>query len=423
MVEFVNVFNLCIFIIFILFYAYQLFFILVSLVLKKRELGEPKKLHRFAFVIAARNESAVIGGLLESIKAQDYPKGLIDIFVVADNCTDNTAEIARREGAFVYERNNREKVGKGYALDFVFGKIRDEHHDRNIEAFIIFDADNLVTKRYVGEINRVFDAGYNVCTSYRNSKNYNSNWISAGYSLWFLREAKFLNNARMILNTSCAVSGTGFMISKDIVEKNGGWKYTLLTEDIEFSVDCAIKGEKIGYAADAEFFDEQPISFRQSWVQRMRWAKGFYQVFSNYGFGLVKGMFSRGGFACYDMLMTIMPALIVSFICMAVNTLIFVLSVLAGQSDAALATLSSLGFTAVNFYLTLFVISVITVISEWNKIPAPNGAKVLYTFTFPLFMFTYLPIAITALFKKIEWQPIKHSIPKKINEMKPDESD
>lgn len=421
MIEFINTFNWCIFVIFLLFYAYQLFYIAAALVKQKKRLPQAKKLHKFAFVIAARNESAVIAGLIKSIKAQDYPQELIDVFVVADNCTDNTAEIARNEGAIVYERNDTEKVGKGYALDYVFEKINAEHADKNIEAFLIFDADNLVSKQYTTEINRVFDNGYKACTSYRNSKNYDSNWISAGYSLWFIRESKFLNNPRMILNTNCAVSGTGFMLSKEIIDQNGGWKYMLLTEDIEFSVDSAIKGVKIGCAVDAVFYDEQPVTFKQSWTQRMRWAKGFYQVFGHYGKDLVKGIFSRGGsFACYDMIMTIMPALFISLLCLLVNTALLIIGVATGAPDIVTVTLTSLFVTVINFYATLYIIGLITTISEWDEIHCSTSAKILYTFTFPIYMFTYVPIALTALFKKVEWKPIYHGVTKEIHELQPE---
>ena len=86
----------------------------------------------------------------------------------------------------------------------------------------MFDADNVLDVNYFREMNKTFDNGAKASTSYRNSKNYDSNWISAGYAVWFLREAKFLNQARLTLNTSCAVSGTGFFIAADIIEKNGG---------------------------------------------------------------------------------------------------------------------------------------------------------------------------------------------------------
>jgi cellulose synthase/poly-beta-1,6-N-acetylglucosamine synthase-like glycosyltransferase len=103
----------------------------------------------------------------------------------------------------------------------------------------------------------------------------------------------------MRFGTSCAISGTGFCISREIIEKNNGWKYHLLTEDIEFSVDMAIQGETIGYSGGSVVYDEQPVTFEQSWNQRLRWSKGFYQVFGKYGGSLFKRIFS-GSFACSE---------------------------------------------------------------------------------------------------------------------------
>lgn len=114
-------------------------------------------------------------------------------------------------------------------------------------------------------MNETFSDGYRIITSYRNSKNYGDNWISAGYALWFLREAKYLNNARYLLGTSCAVSGTGFMFSREILKSCGGWPFHLLVEDIEFTIHNIVSGEKVGYCPRAVLYDEQPTKFSQSW--------------------------------------------------------------------------------------------------------------------------------------------------------------
>lgn len=413
-VQCIDVFNFSIFLAFTVCYVYQLYYIFVVLTRKPQALVA-KKNHRFAAVISARNEAAVIGDLIRSIKAQNYPSGLIDIYVIADNCTDNTAGVARDAGAFVLVRNNKELVGKGYALDYGFKTILSAYKDRKYEAFFIFDADNILDPNYFREMNKTFDNGAKVSTSFRNSKNFGSNWISAGYALWFLRESRFLNQARLILNTSCAVSGTGFYIATDIIERAGGWKWHLLTEDIEFSTNSIIEGQRISYTPTAILYDEQPVTFRDSWNQRFRWAKGFYQVFGRYGSGLIRGIGTNPKgkrFACYDMLMTIAPGMLLTIISILFNVVVLILAATGIVPVKMLikTSLFSICFALFSYIGFMFFLGVLTTICEWDHIYTRTSKKILSMFTFPFFMLTYIPIALTALVKKCTWKPIRHYI-------------
>ena len=400
-IELINFIIICLFFI---CYSYQFFYIPVSLFKKPKAHREPKP-HRFAVLIAARNERSVIGELIDSINAQDYPAHLINIFVIADNCTDDTALIAQEHGAVVYTRRDSLHVGKGYALNFLLEQIARDYPAGFFDAFLVLDADNVIAPNYIAEMNKTFSDDYGIITSYRNSKNYGDNWISAGYALWFLREARYLNNARMLLGSSCAVSGTGFLFSREILERCGGWNFFLLTEDIEFSIDNVVRGEKIGYCGTAVLYDEQPTSFSQSWRQRLRWSRGYLQVFSRYGGRLMRGIF-HGSFSCYDMAMNIMPAAVLTGLSVAVNLTAAAANFYIG-GDLKVLGLSVLQ-TLVNLYMTLFVIGSITTITEWKQIHCSAGKKLLYALTFPVFMFTYVPITIASLFCDVQWQPIRH---------------
>lgn len=398
--------NTLIAILFFACYFYQMIYMITAL-FKGKQVKSDFALHNFAVLIAARNESAVISDLIASIKGQMYPKELITIFVVADNCTDNTAAIAKNAGAIVFERENRVHVGKGYALDFLLKRIGENYPEDTFDGYFVFDADNILEPDYIYEMNRTFSQGYEAITGYRNTKNYGDNWISAGYGLWFLRESQFLNKARYILGTSCFISGTGFMFSNKLINDLGGWKYYLLTEDLEFTSDNILRGAKIGYCETAMLYDEQPVSLKQSIRQRLRWGKGYFQVVHKHGADMAKNLFAKRNFACFDMLFSMLPAMVLSIAGLFANILGIILAI--GEPLAIKHMIFSFVFGAIQGYLTFFLIGLASTLTEWKKICCSAPKKILYMFTFPLFMITYLPISIAALFTKGEWKPITHS--------------
>ena len=415
-IQMLESFNFLLAILFTTIYIYQLGYLCMGLVRRKGlQLPDARRYHRYAAVICARNEEGVIGNLIESLKRQNYPRDCLDIYVVADNCTDRTARVSRRAGAIVYERFNQQQKGKGYALDYLFRTLEREGRD-TYDGYMIFDADNLVDPQFTAEMNKVFDSGkYAAITCYRNSSNFGANWISAGYAIWFLREARFLNFPRMLLGSNCHVSGTGFLVSADVIRENGGWPYHLLTEDIEFSVSCALKGHRIGYCDKAVIYDEQPTTFKQSWDQRMRWSKGFYQVNTNYSGRLIRSFLSKPSlksWSCYDMFVTVAPGMLLTLAMLAFNGAVCLACMLGPEYMIPRVVQVSTQFmfgTVFNFYLGLLLYGLLTVLCEWKQIQIPGYKKILYVFTFPIFMFTYIPISLSALVRKVDWTPIYHS--------------
>lgn len=410
----IEIINIIIGIVFFACYSYQFFFVIIPFI-KKPKPHKEIKYHKYAILIPARNESLVIKQLLDSILGQTYPQNLITTFVVADNCCDDTALVARSKKVIVLERENNKQKGKGYALDYLFEYIKKNYSCDEFDGYFVFDADNVLEKNYIEEMNKGFTDGYEILTSYRNSKNYGDNWISAGYALWFLRESKYLNYSRYLLNTSCAISGTGFLFSKEIAKKNDGWKYYLLTEDIEFTVSNIINGEKIGYCNQAIFYDEQPTKFRQSWKQRMRWARGYLQVYGKYGGAMVKSAF-KGNFSCYDMSMTTMPAIILTTLCFLMNIVNLIIGIFL-KTPIWFALKPFLDIF-ISMYLTVFILGAITIVSEWKRIHTSTFKKIIFAFTFPIFMITYIPISFIALFKKVRWEQIEHKKALTVTEIK-----
>ncbi len=414
------IFNTVVGLVFSVCFLYQVVFFFIGLIRGQVKIPPAKKQHTYAFFIAAHNEEAVIANLVKSIKDQDYPSELIDVFVVADACTDNTAQAAREAGAIVYERNDLSRKGKSWVMDYGFDRILREYPGKH-EAFFIFDADNLLSRDYVTIMNDAFDQGYLALTSYRNSKNFGSSWISSAYATWFIREARYLNNARMICHTSCAVSGSGYLVSAKLIEGMKGWDFHTLTEDIQFSTFCAIHGVRIGYAP-AEFFDEQPVTLKASIKQRMRWTKGFYQVLFTYGRHMFKSIGKFHRFAAYDMLMVVGPAMLLTLMCLLVNvTFIAVGSLSHGflATDAEIEmAIGSIIMMLAYMYGTFFVMGLSTTITEWKHIHCPQKWRIFTNlFTFPLFMFTYVPLTVAALFLKVDWVPTPHDVSVTLDEV------
>lgn len=260
--------------------AYKLVYRIIGIFFT-RKFKPAKNCHKYAIVIAARNEENVIGNLLDSIKKQDYPKELLTVFVVADNCTDNTAQAARNNGAVCYERFDDEHKTKGFALQFLFERIEEDYGRESFEGYFVFDADNLLKSDFISRMNDAFDAGEKIITSYRNTKNFDESWIASTYALHWLRSIRFNHRGRSVLRLATNIQGTGFLFSNEIVRD--GWKYTSLTEDRALTADAVAQGYPITYNDAAEFFDEQPTNLKIALRQRLRWSKGHLLAFAETG--------------------------------------------------------------------------------------------------------------------------------------------
>lgn len=394
--------NLIIGLVFVLCYGYQLYYILVAYLKKDKPLPEPKE-NRIAVLIAARNEEMVIERLIKSLKVQSYPEELYDIFVVADNCEDKTADIARAAGATVYERENPMERAKGYALNFLIHKIWEDYGENAFDGFVVFDADNFADSEFITEINKVFSAGYDVVTAYRNSQNYGKNWLTAGMGMYFLRDATIMNRARAKLGANTCVTGTGFLFSNRLARENEGWPFHTLTEDGEFTMNNACKGLATAYAHNAIFYDFQPETDKDSWNQKVRWCKGGLQIFRLYLGRLMRGIFSNRFLTFFDMTNFLFCAYFTAVVATVANLFAVPLSLMFGADLLQVLVMFLLmgGFV----YFSLMLFSICITISDWDRISAPAWKKVLYAITFPAFIFSFAPPAFVAIFKKeLEWK-------------------
>lgn len=387
-------------------FSYQMFYLFIPF-LPHRKKHEPEKPNRYAVLIAARNEEAVIGHLLDSIAKQDYPAERITVFVVADNCTDNTAEIARAHGAEVFVRFSTERVGKGYALHDLIEHIRQCGALDNFDAFLIFDADNLLKSDYISKMNKTVSDGFAAFCGYRNTKNFGDSWISAGYGIWYLHDSVQLNGSRMRLGTSCGVSGTGFGFTRALLEQLGGWNFFTLTEDIEFNTWCATHGVRIAYCPDAMVYDEQVNTWGASWRQRTRWSQGGIQVSTKYAKDYARGI-CKGGRTAYSSFEFATLSMWGTTLGCAAAIFALLLTILTNRTcPDRLASALLVAFAT--SYAVMFLMGFLTMVTEWKRVRSTPWKKIKAMLTFPFFMYSFGPIALCAVFSKFEWKPVAHT--------------
>lgn len=432
-----------------------------------RKFAPARKNHKYAICIAARNEEAVIGNLLDSIRQQDYPAELLTVFVVADNCTDATATVAREKGAVCYERFNDRDKTKGFALQFLFDRIGRDYGIESFEGYFIFDADNLLKQDYITRMNEAFDSGLKIITSYRNTKNFDENWIASTYAIHWLRSIRKNHRARSVLRLATNIQGTGFLFANNFVKN--GWNYTSLTEDRAFTADAVAQGYQISYNDAAMFYDEQPTSLKIALRQRLRWSKGHLLAFKETGWALFKNILfgsryadkslrkpTRWGrfvesirhrIASLDTLAQLFPSAIFSTAYWIVATLL-ISSVLcfSGGMDQILFDPESSNFitrvlhalfgpvavrlspgVAALFCSTGIAIGLRLLTRAWQylkKIPSaiyvfimerkriikiPLRKKLLFCLTWPVFDIIHRYTLYAALFVRVTWKPIPHT--------------
>ena len=379
--------NVIVAVVFACCYAYQLFFLAVPFT-RKQEAHKPEVLHRFAILICARNESAVIADLLQSIQHQSYDQRLITTFVMADNCTDNTAEIARQNGAVVYTRFNKEKVGKGYALEQLLKNI-EEDYPQTFDGFFVFDADNVLDCHFVEAMNRTFTDGYEVVTSYRNSKNYGA--MPSGLSGSPVTSTTPGCSWAPAAPSPAPGSSSAARSSKAPTAGCSTCSPRTLSSP---STTSSKAGPSASAPTQCSMTSSRPPSASPG----------------GSGCGGPEGS-SKCSFSCYDMSMTVMPAFLLT-VALIVSYLVVGLSALGGGVGSEITFFQGLYYILqmlAGLYGVLFVVGLFTTITEWENIHTTPAKKVLYTITFPIFMLTYIPISLVALFsRKVQWKPIQH---------------
>lgn len=353
---------------------------------KKYSVVTPKT--RFAVLIPARNEENVIGVIIKSLQAQKYPRELFDIFVIPNNCTDDTEGAALKAGAGILHCAKPVST-KGEVLHQILGDLQGQY-----DAYCIFDADNVVDSAFLARMNDAVCAGAKVAKSRQCALNPYDNWVSGGYDLYFQSINLLHSKARMCFPLSAKLIGTGFMVTDALLEKMGGWNTKTLTEDIEFAVQSALKGERVWYVPDALTLDEEPVSFVISMRQRRRWSAGVQSVANRYS---AKLLFSVPGWLRLDLLFHIN---------MIYAQLIALIPIVYGAMKMPLlSALTTLLYSFAGFVAGGIVMGLFLSITGKRDLKKQWKAILLY----PVYLASWYPLHFWALFSKPKtWKHIPH---------------
>lgn len=364
----------------VLFTVYYFFLAFFGLS-KTSEKIDVKPEKRFAIVVAAHNEATVIGQLVENLHILKYPTHLYDIFVIADNCSDTTAEVARRAGAQVFERFNLEDRGKGFAIEWGFAKLFGLK--KSYDAVAIFDADNLVHPEFLAVMNQRLVRGEKVIQGYLDAKNPTDTWIAGTFAICFWVVNHVWHLAKYNLGLSSCLAGTGMVISYDVLKRHG-WGATCLTEDLEFTMKCLMEGIPTSWAHTAIVYDEKPLTFMQSWRQRKRWAQGHFDVAARYIPRLFAEGFERKDIRLLDAILHLLQPhfLILSSI--------FVMLSYVHQSEPFYTDILY-AFVPWEIWSVVAVCQYIFPLVVLVKIKAPLKSW-LYMLLYPVFIYSWIPI-------------------------------
>lgn len=379
--------------------AASLWFAAVALFALRRSKPYPvcRPRTRFACLVAARNEEAVIGALVESLRAQDYPNALYDIYVIPNNCTDDTEAAALAAGAKIFRCFERVSC-KGDALHEAVAWLLPKGYD----AFCVFDADNVADAQFLARMNDAICAGAQVCKGAMRVKNPYDSWLSGCYGLYFALFDIFFSRARMGCGLSSKLVGTGFAVRSTVLERLGGWNTETIAEDAEFSAQCASRGIRIHFVPAALTYDEAPNDFFVSLRQRRRWCSGIMDAAGRMDAALVRALRGGAPLRALDALLAVNAPFL------QVLSLLPLLLVLA--SAFAQGTAAELARTGA-FSLAAGALGLTALAALLALLGGYRDRRIVRTVLgFPLFMAAWLPLqTVSFVCRTRRWQPIAHT--------------
>ena len=362
----------------------------------RRHPRAPGKL-RFAVLVCARNEERVIRLPVKSLMMSKYPAAAREVIVLADNCTDATAARARAAGAEVWEKTEP-SAGKGDVLSWGIARLLKRG---GVDAIAVFDADNIASDGWLDAVNDALQDGETVVTGRRQSSNAQSGVISGWYTVYWCMMNELSNRVRTNLGLSGKLTGTGFAFRVSALGPEG-WRTKTLVEDVEFTVQANLRGQRVAYVPEADYADEQPETAGYMWRQLRRWATGGWQVVRGYLWPWLATLVSRPSLRLFDSFFAILTGMSVAFI-LLFDVLALVVRICQGQFGRSVYAFFF------GIFLFVFAMGWITAWASVALSPQRRRPKALAIVLFPVFSLVLsASVLVTLVFPTRRWKPIPH---------------
>jgi 1,2-diacylglycerol 3-beta-glucosyltransferase len=226
---------------------------------------------RFDVLVPAHNEATGIGRTVSNLQTLDWPRDQFRLMVIADNCTDKTAQLAAEAGATVWERTDAGRRGKGYALAWAFNRCIAE---RRASAIVVIDADSVVSRNLLAAFATRLSGGAVAAQCHYGVLNPLESWRTRLMTIALSCFHAVRSRARERLNLSCGIRGNGWCIATSLLERMPFESYSL-AEDVEYGIDLALRlNTRVAYVDEAEVLGEMVSSAAAAGRQRQRWEGG-----------------------------------------------------------------------------------------------------------------------------------------------------
>ena len=283
--------------------------------LRKKKFPKSEKKNRICILFAARNEEDVIKRTISRIfERQKYDKNLYDVYVVAHNCTDKTAEFARMAGATVFEYSdpNPKTHRLAYAIKYGFKKILEQN--KKYDFLIRLDADNFINDEFLDVMNDAYNAGVKLGRPYESALNITQNKYTKASGLYYAYDSRFASRVRERFHLAAHINGPGAMFAMDLVEKYG-YDAEGLSDDSEYLANRMLNKVYGHFVEDAVVYEDLPSTFKDTYARNKRMGYGVSRLFFTHGFRLLGKFFTTFNFSFIEVFFQFYFCVICAVLC------------------------------------------------------------------------------------------------------------